>query len=153
MTEQGTAMVDSYSLQLVFAAEQVNEQVLKHLVVELTGQGYASVTASMLGFLSALECGVNYGSDIARRIGVSRQMAGKTIKDLCAIGYLQQVDDGGKQKPVVFTKTGENLIADARKVLADIDCALQQTIPLSELQNTLSVLASVQVQLSRINES
>ena len=75
----------------------------------------------MLHFLSTLDCGINYGSEIARRLKVSRQMVAKTVRELCRAGYLEQAEGVGKQKQILFTEKGERLMSTARLALADLD--------------------------------
>ncbi len=95
LTEIGTPMTDSQSLQLVFTTAQVAEKITSHVACKLNQMGYDNITPSLLNFLSTMECGVNYGSEIARNLGVSRQMVAKTVKELCADGYLVQGDSVG----------------------------------------------------------
>ena len=114
-------MVESLSLQLVFSAASLHGQITQMLVEHLQAKGFDAVTASSLNFLGTLECGVNYGSEIARRTGVSRQMVAKTVKEMCRVGYLEQKDGKGKQKEILFTQHGENLMAEARKFLFKMD--------------------------------
>ena len=116
------------------------------------------MTPSLLSFLSVLECGINYGSEIARTLGVSRQMVAKTVKELCQLGYLEQVDDIGKQKKILFTQSGEQLIADARQLLADLDSLLLQKLKTDTLLatshnlKTINQLISNQVILQNTKE-
>ena len=114
-------MVESQSLQLIQSASQLNDMMTKYLSQHLIEKGYASITPSLLSFLSILECGVNYGSEIARNLGVTRQMVAKTVKELCRLGYLEQVDGVGKQKEIHFTEAGEYLMSDARLLLSEVD--------------------------------
>ena len=114
-------MVESQTLQLAQNTSQLNDVIVKYLSNRLADKGYKSVTPSLLSFLSILECGVNYGSEIARNLGVSRQMVAKTVKELCRLGYLKQVDGPGKQKQILFTESGEQLISDARQLLFEVD--------------------------------
>ncbi|MEM7735299.1 MAG: MarR family transcriptional regulator [Deinococcota bacterium] len=126
VTQRGTPMVESQALQLVLRSSQLAEQLSSHVTTVLKAKGYTTVSPAMLTFLSTLECGINYGSDIARSLGVSRQMVAKTVKGLCADGYLEQVDDVGKRKQILFTELGEQLMADSRQVLADLDGTLSE---------------------------
>lgn len=121
LTQKGTAMVDSQALQLVIAAAQVNDSISRYLSKSLKNKGYTFATPAALSFLSTLECGINYASEIARDLGVSRQMVAKTVKGLCSVGYLEQMDDIGRQKKILFTAAGEQLMSEARQLLADID--------------------------------
>lgn len=120
-TRGGVPLVESYTLKLVQNASQLTDVTSKYLSGQLHNMGYSSITPSLLSFLSILECGTNYGSEIARNLGVSRQMVAKTVKELCRLGYLQQVDGVGKQKQILFTDNGERLMSDARRILSEID--------------------------------
>jgi len=120
-TQRGVPLVESQSLQLIQSASRFNDVITKYLSERLVEKGYTSITPSLLSFLSILECGVNYGAQIARSLDVSRQMVAKTVKELCNLGYLEQVAGVGKQKQILFTHTGEYLMSDARQLLAEMD--------------------------------
>lgn len=120
-TRRGVPLVESQSLQLIQSSQKLNDVVTNYLARRLIEKGYASLTPSLLSFLSILECGVNYGSEIARNLDVTRQMVAKTVKQLCQLGYLEQLDGVGKQKEIHFTETGEYLMSDARQLLAEMD--------------------------------
>ena len=113
--------MESQSLQLIQSASKLNDVITKYLSQRLVEKGYAALTPSLLSFLSILECGVNYGSEIARNLDVSRQMVAKTVKELCQLGYLEQIVGTGKQKEIHFTESGEYLMSDARQLLAEVD--------------------------------
>ena len=98
LTRMGTPMVESHALKLVMAASSVTEQISHYLSENLQSMGYTGASTSVLQFLSALDCGINYASEIARTLKVSRQMVAKTVKQLSALGYLQQIEGQGKQK-------------------------------------------------------
>lgn len=146
-------MVDSKALQLVLGAAQINDSISLYLSRALKNKGYEFATSAALSFLSTLECGVNYGSEIARNLGVSRQMVAKTVKGLCLAGYLEQVDDIGKQKKIIFTATGELLISEARQLLAEIDKTL--TVQLSEksIATTITSLNKIQMLMASLNDT
>jgi len=137
-------MVESRTLQLVLAAAQAQESTALFLSNSLKNKGYRSVTPSLLNFLSTLECGVNYGSEIARTLGVSRQMVAKIVKELCDADYLAQRDGLGKQKEIVFTEIGERLMSDARQLLADVDNILNIEVGQTQLEASVNCLTSIQ---------
>ncbi|ERN41579.1 hypothetical protein KR51_00017980 [Rubidibacter lacunae KORDI 51-2] len=114
-------MADSQSLKLVFASALLHTQLLEYVAKNLHFMGFEAISPSRLEFLGALDCGVNYGAEIARQLRVSRQMVAKTVKELCQAGYLEQTEGVGKQKQILFTEQGEHLISAARTVLADLD--------------------------------
>jgi DNA-binding MarR family transcriptional regulator len=120
-TKLGIPMADSLSLRLLFAASDLHDQLTEYVAEYLRLKGSDDISPSMLHFLSALDCGINYGSEIARRLKVSRQMVAKTVKELCQAGYLEQAGGVGKQKQILFTDKGERLMSTARLALADLD--------------------------------
>jgi len=127
-TKNEIPLADSLVLKLLSIASEFNDTVIEYVANQLIAKGYESVTPSLLSFLSELECGTNYSSEIARKLGVSRQMVGKTVKELSNLGYLEQVETDRKHKSILFTKNGEKLIGDARQILADLDGALDKQV-------------------------
>lgn len=152
-TIKGTPMVESEALKLVLGASQVHELITCYLSTSLKDKGYKEVTPSILNFLSTLECGVNYGSQIARNLGVSRQMVAKIVKELSRTGYLEQVDGVGKQKEILFTKTGELLMSDARKILADIDKVLIKELGQNSIKTTVAGLNRIKDIIAQLNDT
>jgi len=145
-------MVESQSLQLVLKAAKVQEIISLYLSDSLKRKGYHYATPSILTFLSTLECGINYGSEIARDLGVSRQMVAKIVKELCNANYLEQQEGLGKQKQIIFTKTGELLMSDARRLLADVDKVLNQRIGETTLTTMVTQLECVQKSITELSD-
>jgi len=152
LTREKPTMVESQALQLVLGASQVNDSIALFLSNSLKSKGYTFATPAALNFLSTLECGINYGSEIARSLGVSRQMVAKTVKGLCLAGYLEQVDDAGKQKKILFTETGELLMSDARQLLADIDKSLSKQLNKESINTTIESLNQIQALMTQLNK-
>lgn len=136
-------MVESRSLQLTQSTSQLNDVVVKYLSQRLIEKGYISLTPSLLSFLSILECGINYGSEIARNLGVTRQMVAKTVKELCHSGYLEQIEGVGKQKEIHFTEAGEQLMSDARLLLSEVDDFLCEHSGVAELERIISEINAI----------
>jgi DNA-binding MarR family transcriptional regulator len=147
-TQRGIEMVESRSLRLVFATAAVRDGITDYVARTLVAQGYAHVSPSMLSFLGALDCGVNYGSEIARNLEVSRQMVAKTVKELCHVGYLEQVAGPGRQKQILFTAKGERLMADVRRLLARLDQVLAERTGEAKLRATIATLEVIHEILS-----
>lgn len=120
-TKRGIPLVESQSLQIMQSCSKLNDVMSTYISQGLIKKGYTTLNPSLLSFLGTLECGVNYGSEIARNIGVTRQMVAKTVKELCGLGYLEQKEGTGKQKEIHFTETGEYLMSDARQLLSEVD--------------------------------
>jgi len=122
-------MVESLTLRLMFALDGAHDRLLGRLCASLAARGY-DVSPSGLGFLGQLDCGVNRASDIARRLGVSRQMVHKTVREMERLGYLRQEDDPDRRnsKRIVFTDDGIALMADARRDLQRWDAELTRML-------------------------
>ena len=133
-------MLESQSLQLIQSAQRLNDVMTQYISQRLVEKGYVSITPSLLSFLSVLVCGVNYASEIARNLDVTRQMVAKTVKQLCQSGYLEQIDSTGKQKQIRFTETGEYLMSDARQLLAELDEILFKNTNTSKPQTIIDEL-------------
>jgi DNA-binding MarR family transcriptional regulator len=136
-------MVDSRSLQLALATAAVRDRITDYVAAMLTRRGYRDVSPAMLNFLGALDCGVNYASEIARNLNVSRQMVAKTVRELGQAGYLEQQRGSGKQKQILFTAQGERLMSDVRQCLAELDAALGREVSARALNGTVRTLEAI----------
>lgn len=153
LTNNSIPMVNSQSLQLIFSASSMTDKISLYLSNTLKNKGYDSATNKVLSFLSTLECGVNYGSEIARNLGVSRQMVAKTVKELCAVGYLTQIDGVGKQKQILFTELGEQLMSDSRLILAKLDKTLHKSLGQLTLQETIDKINNIQTLITKLENA
>ncbi len=147
-TRRGVPLVESQSLQLIQSAQRLNDVITKYLSQRLVEKGYASLTPSLLSFLSILECGVNYASEIARSLDVTRQMVAKTVKQLCQLGYLEQIDGAGKQKEIHFTETGEYLMSDARQLLSEMDKILFNDV---DARTSHAIVGELNIMICAVN--
>jgi DNA-binding MarR family transcriptional regulator len=147
LTKRGVPMVESVSLRLALAAGDLRDALAAHVAEALAAKGYAGTTAAVLQFLSVLECGINFGSDIARNLDVSRQMVAKTVRSLCDAGYLEQAAGPGRQKQILFTEHGEHMMSDARRILADFDEQILKTVDAQSLQRAIEDLESIRALL------
>ena len=142
-TERGVPMAESLSLQLAAQAREVHQSIVECVATRLAASGHGAVTPSLLSFLEALDCGVNYGSEIARRLKVSRQMVARTVRELVSAGYLEQGVGDGRQKPIRFTESGERLISSARQLLVELDRELARHLEKTALRDAVRTLESV----------
>lgn len=149
-TERGTPLADSDTLSLVQASGMLKDEISMIVATRLRGRGYADVSVSLLGFLGALDCGVNFASDIARRLDISRQMVAKTVRELSESGYLFQGAGPGKLKPIEFTLKGEKLMSEVREILTEVDQELARTLGRKKLRTLVSDLESLQNHLSQL---
>jgi DNA-binding MarR family transcriptional regulator len=113
-------------LRLFQACRSFQERLTEVLVERLRARGHERITAAHLTFLAQLECGENHAAELARRTGVSRQAVHKQVKELAALGLLEERADATRrnQRIIAFTDRGIQLIADCRALLADLNSAL-----------------------------
>lgn len=148
-TKKGIPLAESQSLQLIQSAQKLNDVITQYISQRLVEKGYESLTPSLLSFLSILECGVNYGSEIARNLDVTRQMVAKTVKQLCQLGYLEQIDSAGKQKEIHFTEIGEYLMSDARQLLAELDEILFNN---TDIRTPQAIIGELNIMICAVND-
>jgi len=85
----------------------------------LRARGWPSVTRPQSMVMANVVVGVRRPSDIARRLGVSRQAIHATISQMVELGILALVDDptNGRVKLVALTPQGENMRQDAQRAM------------------------------------
>ncbi|MCS3902660.1 DNA-binding MarR family transcriptional regulator [Methylohalomonas lacus] len=136
-------MVDSLTLRLTLGSATVRDRICDYVVVELQSCGYEDITPALLGFLGGLDCGTNYASAIARNLNVSRQRVARMVSELCQAGYLQQDAADGRQKAILFTQEGEELMAEVRRILARLDKAIEKETGRQGLNATVESLERI----------
>jgi len=151
-TRSGTPLVESQSLALVQTARNLSDKIVELLAGQLAQRGYREATPAALSFLGALECGDNHAAEIARRIGVSRQFVAREVKRFCTLGYLQQHPGHGKQIIISFTDRGEQLMADARQMLADIDARIVHGSSEQSLDECVQLLRKIDAALPGLDK-
>lgn len=87
--------------------------IVDELHRELAAKGHPDVRPAYGFALQAVGREGASASEIGRRLGVSKQAAGKTVEKLEAIGYVERVDDpeDGRRKLVRLTARGFDMLA------------------------------------------
>ena len=113
------------------------------LLVQLEADGFGTLKAAQLSFLGTMDCGANFGSELARTLGISRQAVHKTVRDLEQAGWLrtQKNENLGNQRVIEFTDEGERMMACARKHFLRLDEQLEERFGESELNTFFELLA------------
>ncbi|MEU2607626.1 MarR family winged helix-turn-helix transcriptional regulator [Streptomyces albus] len=80
---------------------------------ELARQGHPHVRPAHGFALQAIGPDGSVASEIARRLGISKQAAGKTVDRLVALGYAERVDDpaDARRRLVRLTGRGHDVLA------------------------------------------
>ena len=124
----GYDLVDSHALALTQGAGVFQQRLVEWLLAKLARDGFTPLSASQLSFLGTLDCGVNFASELARRLNISRQAIHKTVKEMEALGWLETRLDAtlGNQRIIEFTTEGERMMSCARAHFAALDAVLAE---------------------------
>ncbi len=142
LTNSSGGIVTQGSLgQALMTADQWLSSSLLHL---MRARGHEDLTGAHLAFLAFLECGLTHASDVARRMGISRQAVYKVTRDLERIGVLRLEEDpqDRRQKVIHMTARGDRVAQDACDSLTEIEARLQERIGSKSLEQLRSALAS-----------
>lgn len=69
------------------------DAMTREVIEELTAAGHAGLTVSNELAMEAIDDGAGTAASLARRLGVSRQAAAKTITTLEGLGYVERAAD------------------------------------------------------------
>lgn len=98
-------------------------QTEKTAMARLGGRGYGSLTMSFSQPLSLLHRQPQRLTDLARHLGISKQLCRQNLRPIEAAGYIAQAVDptDRRARQVRLTLRGEALVRDARAELAAIE--------------------------------
>jgi len=124
---------------LLLAGQQWVMTSLLRLMAE---RGHADLTAAHLMFLGNLDCGDTYASEVARRMGVSRQAVYRSTRELQRLKVLRLETDAARktQKIIRMTKHGQQVVTDARACLDVIEATLKDRIGERDLAKLVASL-------------
>ncbi|MFF0394144.1 MarR family winged helix-turn-helix transcriptional regulator [Kitasatospora sp. NPDC004615] len=96
--------------------------IIDELHAELARQGHPEARPAHGFALQAIGLEGATASEIGRRLGVSKQAAGKTVDRLEALGYAERADDPGdaRRKVVRLTPRGLDMLARSAEVFEQI---------------------------------
>ncbi|MGB7240721.1 MAG: MarR family winged helix-turn-helix transcriptional regulator [Sulfitobacter sp.] len=139
----GYDLVDSHALAFTQATESFRERIIVWLLSKLWKDGFEGLKANQLVFLGSLDCGVNFASELARTLGISRQAVHKTVRELEDADWLATRPDAarGNQRVIVFTKEGERMMSHARAHFLTLDTLLMQKFGKERLAELLDLLS------------
>ncbi|MGI9242141.1 MAG: MarR family winged helix-turn-helix transcriptional regulator [Verrucomicrobiales bacterium] len=102
----------------------------KKLLAALESGDHKGIGSSDILMLANLNCGRTYPSEVARRIGISRQAVYKLLRNLeqQEIVSLEQDSERRNSKVIVITSKGEAMIRDAVILLQGIEEELRDKI-------------------------
>lgn len=96
--------------------------LIDDLHAELARQGHPDVRPAYGFALQAIGADGCTASELGRRLGISKQAAGKTIEKLVGIGYAERADDetDGRRKLIRITPRGHDSLIRAARIFQDL---------------------------------
>lgn len=100
------------------------------LRASLEARGWPRITPSQSMLMANLDRAGTRTAELARRLGVSRQAAHQTVRELEDLGLVQQMEDptNASAKLVCLTDEGERNVADALAIFADVEATLEHRV-------------------------
>ncbi|SFW90776.1 MarR family winged helix-turn-helix transcriptional regulator [Amycolatopsis australiensis] len=111
-------MTDTPGYELPFLLFGGFRTLIDRLHAELARRGHPDVRPSYGFAMQAIGVQGATASEIGRRLGVSKQAAGKTVERLEALGYVERADDPADARRKIVRLTGHGV--DALRKSADI---------------------------------
>jgi DNA-binding MarR family transcriptional regulator len=113
--------------QLLTDARRWFEEALQH---SLETSGAAAVSPTQVTLFGVLDEGGTTASELARRMGVTRQSAHQAVHGLVALGLLEQVPDpaSARRRLIRRTELGRTTHTRAERILAQAESALAERI-------------------------
>jgi DNA-binding MarR family transcriptional regulator len=110
----------------------------------LRARGWPEVTRPQSMVMANVMMGVTRPSDIARRLGISRQAIHVTIKSMIDLDMVDLVDDPSSKrvKVVMLTKVGEAMRTDARAAMGMMVTELVGRLGKKRLQQAAAALGA-----------
>lgn len=104
--------------------------LIDRLHAELARQGHPDLRPAHGFALQAIGLPGSTASEIGRRLGVSKQAAGKTVDRLIALGYAERADDPGdaRRKLVRLTPHGLDALARSAAVFDELRASWGETL-------------------------
>jgi DNA-binding MarR family transcriptional regulator len=119
-TENMSTDLPGYELPLRLLA--AFKLIIDDLHAELARQGHGD-TRPMHGFVfQAIGPSGTTAVELGRRLGISKQAAGKTIGNLERLGYVRREPDrqDGRQKVVVLSERGFDMLARSARIFDEL---------------------------------
>jgi DNA-binding MarR family transcriptional regulator len=136
---------DKDTLQLLFkAARLANQQALSRATPDPSGLG-ARIRPAHTTLLPHLDFEGIRLTDLAARVGVTKQAVGQLVDDLEQLGMVERIDDPDdrRAKRIRFSRRGFGALMHGLGVLRSVETALRATVGerrMRELHETLQLV-------------
>lgn len=119
--------------------------LIDQLHAELARQGHPDVRPAYGFAMQAVGRDGATASEVGRRLGVSKQAAGKTVDRLEGLGYVERVDDpaDGRRKLVRLTPRGIDALVRSAVIFEELRARWAETLGASRLDALESDLSTM----------
>ena len=119
--------------------------LIDRLHAELARQGHPDVRPAYGFAMQAIGVAGTTSSELGRRLGVSKQAAGKTVDRLEALGYAERVDDeaDGRRKLIRLTPRGIDALARSAVIFDELRADWARTLGVKRLRDIEAALRTV----------
>ncbi|MET8853204.1 MarR family winged helix-turn-helix transcriptional regulator [Amycolatopsis sp. NPDC004625] len=123
-------MSDTPGYELPFLLFGGFRTLIDRLHAELARRGHPDVRPSYGFAMQAVGVQGATASEIGRRLGVSKQAAGKTVERLEALGYVERADDpaDARRKIVRLTAHGVDALAKSAEIFDELRAEWARTV-------------------------
>src|SRR3984885_589566 len=120
--------------------------VIDELHAELAKRGHPDMRPAHGFAMQAIGLGGATATDVGKRLGISKQAAGKTVERLEELGYVQRTDDDQdrRRKMVRLTPRGVSALTLSAMIFGDIRARWENALGatrLAELETDLRAMA------------
>ena len=119
--------------------------IIDRLHAELAAQGHPDVRPAYGFAMQAIGADGATASELGRRLGVSKQAAGKTVDRLVALGYAERADDpaDARRKLVRLTPRGLDSLARSAVIFDELRAQWEKTLGAQQLHQIESALRTM----------
>lgn len=119
--------------------------IIDRLHAELAEQGHPDVRPAHGFALQAIGLHGATASEVGRRLGITKQAAGKTTDRLTALGYVERVDDAedGRRKLIRLTARGIDVLTRSSVIFEQLHAEWATTIGARQLADMETALRMV----------
>ncbi len=119
--------------------------LIDRLHARLADEGHPDMRPAHGFALQAIGAGGATASDIGRRLGVSKQAAGKTVDRLLALGYAERADDpaDARRKLVRITPRGHDALARSAAIFDELRAEWAATLGADRVRDIETALRNV----------
>ncbi|WP_086828472.1 MarR family winged helix-turn-helix transcriptional regulator [Allokutzneria sp. NRRL B-24872] len=119
--------------------------LIDRLHAELAAQGHPDVRPAHGFAMQAIGAHGATASELGRRLGVSKQAAGKTVDRLAALGYAERVEDAAdaRRKLVRLTPRGVDVLSRSAAIFDELRATWEHSLGAQRLQQVESALRTM----------